>query len=687
MASKERRFRPEIQGLRAFAVTLVVAYHFWLGRVSGGVDVFLLISAFLMTLSFTRKLETGQPIGFKALKDYWARTFKRIMPLATATVLLVLMGTWFFLPAPRWQGIMDEAVSVVFYYENWWSINNLVDYYAADSSQASPLRHFWSLSVQGQIFLLWPLLFALSWVIYRMIGRRFARGILATLFGAVFLASLTYSVYYTHLDQQLAYFSTYTRLWEFALGSLIAIGLPYLRFPSTIKIMVGWLGLIAIVLCGLILDVEGNFPGYYALWPTLAAAAVLVSGDSASRWGVERLLSLKPLLWLATYSYGLYLIHWPLLVFYLYTVDQEKASTSAGIILFAVSLGCAWILTQANKKLLTCTQHFDGNARFSVLIVGCCMTAVLVSTTLWNVVLERAEQRLNAQPIVDNPGALALEAGFIYEGEENAGIRPSSADRFDDRPLYSTSCAPSLLETYHFEEWNCHQLTTSEEPTRRVIAVGNSHMDQWGDPLISLATQENWDLQFLQFNDCYLLDPARNTTNQGCQRWIENSQRYIDEQKPDLVITIGTISVYEGSGEYVPDGLEEFIEHLEHEGIEIIALRDNPRFESTHADCETRTHQLCTFDSELAQQPSPLEEYAAQYPNFGTVDMTDLICPNSECPSAVGNVYVYRDDSHLTQTFVVSAENFFIQRMLETLEGTEHADTVDESSVPEYSDT
>ncbi|SIM35811.1 acyltransferase 3 [Mycobacteroides abscessus subsp. abscessus] len=283
-------FRPEIQGLRSLAVLLVAAYHIWFGRVSGGVDVFLFISAFLMTLSFTRRIERGERIGWRRLSTYWVHVFKRILPLAVLTVLLVLVGTRALLGPERWLPILRESVSVLTYWENWYSIAHAVDYYAADSGAASPLRHFWSLSVQGQIFLTWPLLFALGALIIR--GLRLpARAVLGTLFGLVFAASLAFSVILTSADQQSAYFNTFARLWEFALGSLLAILLPLLRAPARVRAGLGWIGVAAILLCGAVLDVQGAFPGWIALWPTLAASLVIFAGQTGTRWGADRLLS------------------------------------------------------------------------------------------------------------------------------------------------------------------------------------------------------------------------------------------------------------------------------------------------------------------------------------------------------------------------------------------------------------
>src|SRR5919112_1046360 len=150
-------FRPEVQGLRALAVLMVVAYHVWLGRVSGGVDIFLLISAFLLTLSFVRKAEDGRPFGLVA---HWLHLFKRLLPAAVVVILGVLAGTWLILPQSRWPQVLDQAWASLLYSQNWLLADTAVDYYAQDHVGASPLQHFWSLSIQGQVFILWPLVFA-----------------------------------------------------------------------------------------------------------------------------------------------------------------------------------------------------------------------------------------------------------------------------------------------------------------------------------------------------------------------------------------------------------------------------------------------------------------------------------------------------------------------------------------------
>ena len=200
-------FRPEVQGLRALAVLMVVAYHVWLGRVSGGVDIFLLISAFLLTLSFVRKAEAGRPFGLLA---HWLHLFKRLLPAAVVVILAVLAGTWLILPQGRWPQVLDQAWASLLYRQNWLLADTAVDYYAQDHAGASPLQHFWSLSIQGQVFILWPLVFAATAAVLNLLSRvprlqgLTYRGLLALVFAAVFAVSLAYSIDQTASNQAYA---------------------------------------------------------------------------------------------------------------------------------------------------------------------------------------------------------------------------------------------------------------------------------------------------------------------------------------------------------------------------------------------------------------------------------------------------------------------------------------------------
>ncbi|WP_165189433.1 acyltransferase family protein, partial [Kocuria carniphila] len=306
-------YRPEVQGLRAVAVLLVVIYHVFVGRVSGGVDIFLLISAFFMTLSFVRKIEGGRRLD---IPRYWLHIFRRLLPLASLIIVGTLVLLALFYPDTsirdfRWQGLAS-----VFYLQNWELASASVDYYAADHSTASPFQHFWSLSVQGQVFLLWPLIFGFAWWVRRR-TRISSVPVLAVCFGLIFAASIAYSVVTTETQQAFAYFDTRARLWEFALGSLIALAIPYLNPPRIVRIILGWVGIVSMVSVGVLVDVQGAFPGWIALWPLLSAAAIIVAGNTGSPFGFDRFLSWWPVVKLGDAAYALYLVHWPLLITYL----------------------------------------------------------------------------------------------------------------------------------------------------------------------------------------------------------------------------------------------------------------------------------------------------------------------------------------------------------------------------------
>ena len=657
-------FRPEIQGLRSLAVLLVAAYHIWFGRVSGGVDVFLFISAFLMTLSFTRRIERGERIGWRRLSTYWVHVFKRILPMAVLTVLLVLVGTRALLGPERWLPILRESVSVLTYWENWYSIAHAVDYYAADSGAASPLRHFWSLSVQGQIFLTWPLLFALGALIIR--GLRLpARAVLGTLFGLVFAASLAFSVILTSADQQSAYFNTFARLWEFALGSLLAILLPLLRAPARVRAGLGWIGVAAILLCGAVLDVQGAFPGWIALWPTLAASLVIFAGQTGTRWGADRLLSWGPLVRLGGYSYALYLLHWPLLVFYLSHVGQEKAGFVSGVGLLALSLAGAVALTRWVDAPLRSWRWAEAGRWRSLAVIGLCLCLGLGAAMGWQGQIRHRQAVLDAHAERDYPGARILESGYVYQGDPDPELTPTEVVRVGDwaQSHLGSTCdrvmhpAPAGLPGEQ-----CYYSVRQDQPDRTVVAVGNSHTEQWMTAMMDRARRSNEDLIFIRYPGCYFTTAQDNGSEQ-CQQWVPRAEELINRLHPDDLVIQSTFATHDGAAEVIRPGTEEQVRRWSGQGIRVIGIRDNARFPQSHMDCEKQKGlDACTFEHVTAGTGDPTLAWQRSIPGYASVDMDDIICPEGRCPPEVGNVYTYIDDNHITATYVRTAQAFFDER-------------------------
>jgi peptidoglycan/LPS O-acetylase OafA/YrhL len=656
-------FRPEVQGLRFVAVLLVVVYHVFLGRVSGGVDVFLLISAFFLTLSFVRKLEAGRPL---ALGRYWLHVFKRLLPLAVLTILGTLVLVAAVYPgsdAGQWR---TEALASVFYAENWALALSSVDYYAADHSTASPFQHFWSLSVQGQVFLLWPLIFAAAWLLTRR-GSLRPVPVLVAMFGTVFLASLAWSVHSTAVQQEFAYFDTRTRLWEFALGSLLALALPYLKPPRTARVALGWAGLLSMVSVGVLVDVQGAFPGWIALWPLLSAAAIIVAGRSGSPFGLDRILASRPLVRLGDSAYALYLIHWPLLVTYLVLRDRPMAGPRSGAVIIVVSLVLAVLATRLVEDRFKAWAWPEQNKRRLAGVVVLCLALVAAPVLAWQHVEDRRADRIQAEAVRNNPGAAVLEPGFEFRGDPDAPTLPLLSDESARWASLGGPCTEPLGLAQVNERW-CHETVAQENPSTTLLLIGNSHVQHWAPAVRSLAEQRGWRVVSYIRPACFYSTVEEQMRPDDCAPWLEDTATVLDAVDPDLVMVQGTLATT--TGEQLPAGMEARMRALDARGVPVVAVRDTPRFDYAPARCAVESGLAdpgCADQHPMLGTVSPVQALADELALVSTVDMTDLVCPDGACLPVVGNVYVYWDDNHLTVPYVESLSARFADRFREAL--------------------
>ena len=661
-APAARQRRPEVQGLRALAVVMVVLYHVWLGRVSGGVDVFLLISAFLLTFSFVGKVESGRPLQ---LLRYWLGLFRRLLPAAVVVLVAVLAATAVLAPPSRWPGIFDQTWASLLYVQNWELAANAVDYYAQDDSNASPLQHFWSLSIQGQVFLLWPLLFAVSALAARAARRRY-RTVLIAVFSAVFALSLAFSIWQTTHHQAAAYFDTRSRLWEFALGSLIALLLPYARFGIRTRVVLGWVGLAAMLSCGLLLQVQQQFPGWIALWPTLAAACILAAGRTGSRFGVDRLLSAAPLVRLGDNSYALYLWHWPILVFWLLTARKPEAGLLDGALVIAASLVLASATTRFVEVPVRSWSWPTPRRRRTGLVVASALAVVAVPLSGWELQVQAQENAARMQTADDNPGARALAPGFEHRGAEDAVVLPLASALGDEWAEYDGHCEGALAPADHRIEF-CSQAGNAESPERTILILGDSHAQVWLTAVGALATERNWNAVLVHKPACRFgaESPAMSPE---CNAHNAAALDYALDLAPDAVLTVGSKTDWSSPAETVPDGYAAGVQPFLDRGIEVVALRDTPRFEFDMAKCielNSEDPDACALPrSELLAPVSPLEQVARDNPGIGVLDLTDQVCTATSCPGLIGNVLVYKDRDHLTRTYVKTIQPVFNERFL-----------------------
>ncbi|MDN3903987.1 acyltransferase family protein [Arthrobacter sp. YD2] len=653
-------YRPEIQGLRALAVLMVVTYHIWFGRVSGGVDVFLLISAFLLSLSFIRKVERGRPL---ALAAYWIHVFKRLLPAVVVVLLGTLAATYLFVPQSRWMEILQQAWSSLLYFQNWVLAANSVDYYAADHGLASPLQHFWSLSIQGQVFILWPLLFALAAVISQRARLRF-RPMVALVFGAVFLASFIFSIVETYGNQAHAYFDTRTRLWEFALGTLLAVVISYVRLPRVLRVVAGWAGLALMLSVGFVLDVQGQFPGYVALMPLGAAMLVIVAGQTGSRIGADRFLSLKPLMKLGEMSYALYLWHWPVLVVYLSWRGRQEVGAVGGTAIILLSLVLAYLTTRFVEKPLRAAKGLESRKRAAVAIAVC---VVLVGVPLggWQYSLKLEADQLAANADRNNPGAAVLLPGYVDASDPSSPLQPTMADVAADSPVFSDGCDNDPAE--YVSICRHEGQNSGAEPAAVVAVIGSSHALMWTTPLLELADERGWEI--ISYTRGYCPVTADAFIDERCLDFNERSIEEIIDLQPDLVLTTSSQTHF-GGGETLDQTWPDQVSRFTARGIPVVGIRDTPRMPENVPACLERNadnYEACGIEAkDTLASSNPLQ--GLDLPNVHLLDFNDLLCPNGFCSPVIGNVIVYRDNDHLTSTFLRTTVPWFGERLDEVVE-------------------
>lgn len=634
--------RADLDGLRAVAITLVVVYHVWIGRVSGGVDVFLFLSAFLLTGSFVRRIDAGDPLR---VGEYWLRRFARLLPLVAVTLVGVLLTAMLVYPPERWRAVWDQTIGSVLYMQNVVLSGAAVDYYAR-TDQTSPLQHFWSLSIQGQVFLLWPVLLMLVAVIARR-SRLTGSGAAAVVFGVVFLSSFASSLVLTSSNQQAAYFSTPARLWEFALGSLVAVAVSRVRVRALTGAILIAVGLVGVIACGMVLDVENAFPGWAALWPTVCAALIVVGGASSPRSLPVRVLSAAPLQWLAGISYAFYLVHWPILVTWMVVSERERPGILAGGFLIALSVAAAWAL---RRWVDAPVQRWlrRGGAVSTAIAVAVSVVVVVAPTLAWR----QLEVSSAAQLGPEHPGAAAVLSGQV-SAEFGAPPRPFAADIAWPWFEPGEDCS---RDNRGMGETCFHRASGVEQPYR-VAIVGNSHSQQWGAMLDPVALDRDWDVTLLVAGGCPLgLDDVGTRAPGFCDAWREGVFSALADLQPDLVVTVGSTTVAGSNEEYISPGLDRAIDRVrETTHADVWVLRDNPRFDFDMWDCaHSDDADTCEVDaSTLLAEENPLDAFD-DGERVRAIDVTPFVCPDGVCRPLVGNIYVFFDDNHVTTDYARS---------------------------------
>ena len=513
-------WRPEIQGLRAVGVATVVLFHLWPSLVSGGyvgVDVFFVISGFLITCMLVREAEASGGVN---VLNFYFRRIRRLLPAAT----LVLVAVAVFvplLPPPRWHETAVQIAASALYVENWQLAWLATDYFGS-TDLPSPVRHYWSLSIEEQLYLVWPWLIALCVTI--LVATRKMQLALALVLGVVTLLSFLISLFLSYTDASYAYFATHTRAWEFGLGGLLVLT-PQLK-SDQLRRLVGYLGLVCILAAAFVFSRETTFPGTAALLPTLGAAMVIVAGNT--RGGVAAWLSPRPIQYLGDISYSCYLWHWPLIVFFV-TWAERSPGLWDGLLIIAVTLALSHVTKVFVEDRFRYGSQVDGIAvsplRIGVVSVGACLIA---SAAIW---LAAGPAFRPAVAMANAPGARALIENAPVHGDV---MVPSLASVKWDKPkFYAAGC---FAEREEVKATGCE--FGSPGGRFRIALIGDSHAGQWFPALNAVAHQRGWRLTVYTKPSCAFVPImlGKKRPYEECYRWGQDLLEKLNATRPDLVI-------------------------------------------------------------------------------------------------------------------------------------------------------
>ena len=663
---KSRR-RNDIQGLRAVGALLVAIYHIWIGRVSGGVDVFFIVSGFLLIGSLARELESAHRVN---LISFLSRLARRLLPPAFTVIIVIVATGWLWLPKIQWDGTIEQLAASTLYIENWLLAFRSVDYLARETT-GSPVQHYWAMSAQVQSLVLIALvLTGLGWLMRLVRKPVTEHGLLGTL-GFLFLASFAYSVITTANNQAFAYFDTFARVWEFIAGGLLALLLPKITLGTRSRLILGWLGLIAVLACGIVIDVSTLFPGYVALWPIAAAAMVLVAGSGQIvPYGVEHILGSKPFVWFGNISYSFYLWHWPILVAYLTLSYKNSASLEAGLTILLVSAVLAYLTERYIErpfKMVRNSNHFRSIAG-ATLSVGLIGLTLLTWNTYKNQLIDHELAFVNMASTYSGRAALNTVEYNSGEAPIYPGLLTASKDQGQ---LYQKGCVQSMSGT---EIRSC---TFGPENAKFEMAlVGGSHSAQWVPAFrILLKKIPDWKLTVYTKSICpFSTDPLTDVKEyrDSCREWNARLLNRLLESPPDAVITLATRTTYPQNPEreHVPQGYRDQWLPLLQAGIHVVALRDTPRFGldvPLCVDINGRNSTYCQFERAAlldASNPALTLKEASQ---LNLIDLSNSFCTEKICPPVIGNLLVYRDKGHVSATYMKSLagnlEEVFIPKL------------------------
>lgn len=647
---------------------MVVIYHLLPERLTGGfvgVDVFFVISGFLIT-SHLIKSPPRKPAEFA---QFWIRRIKRLLPASILVLLSTIAAVRFLAPEAFWRDNLGQALASAFYGQNWMLIATSVDYLAEDNA-ATAVQHFWSLSVEEQFYLFWPLCIgALWWLAVRT--KLQPQRLLFWGVAGIVVASGIYSIHLTAVEPGVAYFSTFTRAWELALGGIVAlVPRPTARFSGSLAAgAVSWIGVAAVVGAGVSFTGATPFPSLYAAIPTVGTAVVIWMAATGSL-SPFRMLASKPAMFLGDHSYSIYLWHWPLIVIVPFVSGALGALDLVGITIATVLLSMVTkkYVEDGFRKTLDVSKIITP-VRF--MVAGMAVVSFLAGSLLMDLTerenssVVALEQALaSGDPCVGGAALGELDGSCRYDPDAELLLSPALA-KTDKSAAYADGC-------WSGEPFDKKPTCSYGSGKTKVALVGNSHAGHWLPALQQMADARDWTITTYLVSRCNPTDAVlkfdAEIKSAGCHEYGSWVQEQTGDGQYDLIITSERQSVpvegetFKSTEKAAIAGYRSYLESWSDHGTPILIIRDTPYPGNTLKnipDCvsvakDANAECSGTRDSWTWMDPLASAAQEMDRTNVRVLDPTEYFCPTDVCPAVIGDTIVYFDASHITATYAQS---------------------------------
>lgn len=605
MGSTEK-YRPDIDGLRAIAVLAVVAYHAAPGRLPGGfigVDVFFVISGFLITSILHNSLDKGK---FSIL-EFYERRIRRIFPALFVVLFTCAVAGWFFLLPSEYQQLGKHIAAGTAFVSNFalWNESGYFDI----SAMFKPLLHLWSLGIEEQFYIFWPLIL---WFAYK---KKWSLPLTISLLA---IASFILNIYLSDTDKSSAFYSPFPRFWELLVGALLACTIAaHKKFDSpALGNAQSILGLILLAAGFFLITEKGAFPGWWVLMPVMGSALMISAGPQAlfNRW----ILSNRLMVWVGLISYPLYLWHWPLLSFPRLMEGQEIPQINRAIAV-AIAFLLAWLTYQFIEKPVRQAPH----SRLLVYVLLCLLAAIGIF------------------------GAVAYMTHGFKDRTGNLPKQVNSGDIGQDiylnyiRDKYHV-CQHLSVSDRHSTDIPCYQ--TKLNAKQSIALIGDSHAEHLLIGLSAALPNENIVYSFthdLPTSGNRELEPAfKNILKSGSIKiviinayWVNklDDPRFSNWRR-DLRSTVKELTDA-GKVVYIVDDVPLF-------SFSPSRCKFSGRLGIENKCSETDKQSILNFGPEF-------ENISANNPNAHVLRTYDMFCQNKRCSMADAGELYFRDEHHL----------------------------------------